>query len=181
MVIKVPFGFRKMEELTWTLQETGTTESIQDIRMIDANIGFACGFNGVALKTENGGDTWTNMTTEISENFYTLDFHESRGYMGSYFGTILTHEFIAPGVTIEEFSNHNLKVYPNPTVESITLAGIDVNAITSIEVIDMKGTSIFTSEQAINNQIDCSNYNTGTYIVRIKTENGVFSRSFIKN
>jgi photosystem II stability/assembly factor-like uncharacterized protein len=166
--------------LTWTLQETGTDESIQDIRMWDANIGFACGFAGVALKTEDGGDTWTNMTTDISENFYTLDFHENRGFMGSYFGTVLTHEFTAPGVSIEEFSNHNFSVYPNPSATSIQLKGIDWNQVSEVEIIDMQGNIMFNSTQPNQAQLDCSKFEKGTYIVRVKMTDRVLSQSFVK-
>ena len=166
--------------ITWTLQTTGTTESIQDIRMIDENIGFACGFNGVALKTENGGDTWTNMTTDISENFYTLDFHESRGYMGSYFGTVLTHEFIAPGVSIDEFNHAQLTLFPNPTVSSVNISGIDWTTVTEIEVIDMKGAVMLSVIQPVDGQIDCASFEQGTYIVRLKSTESILSKSFVK-
>lgn len=166
--------------ITWELQETGTTESIQDIRMIDENIGFACGFNGVALKTENKGETWTNMTTEISENFYALDFHESRGYMGSYFGTVLTHDFIAPGVSINEFNQTQISLYPNPAVSSINITGIEWNEVTEIEVIDMKGTIMLSVPQPNSGQIEVENFENGTYIVRVKTKGETLSKSFIK-
>jgi photosystem II stability/assembly factor-like uncharacterized protein len=168
--------------ITWTLQATGTTESIQDIRMIDANIGFACGFNGVAIKTENGGDTWTNMTTEISENFYTLDFHESRGYMGSYLGTVLTYEFIAPGVSISEFTNHELKIYPNPSKAAITLSGINSTKVKTIEIIQMDGKTVLEFSAIDQNLINCSGLENGTYIVRIhKLDGEIISQSFIKS
>ncbi|NOQ71314.1 MAG: T9SS type A sorting domain-containing protein [Crocinitomix sp.] len=167
--------------LTWTLQETGTTESIQDIRMIDENIGFACGFNGVAIRTEDAGETWTNVATDISENFYTLDFHESRGYMGSYFGTVLTFEFISPGVSISEFKNHELSIYPNPSVESITFSGVSLVDISRIEVIQMNGEVVLEISTPAQNTIDCSGLESGTYIVRIhEQDGGIVSRSFIK-
>lgn len=166
--------------LTWNLQETGTTESIQDIRFIDENIGFACGFNGVALKTDNGGETWANMTTEISENFYTLDFHESRGYMGSYFGTVLTHEFISPGVSIEEFEQSELVLYPNPTVDFVQISGVDLSAVSMIEVIDMQGATVLMIEEPLNATLDCSTFKSGTYIIRVHKTNQILSQSFIK-
>ncbi|MFT5821925.1 MAG: hypothetical protein ACI8ZM_003181 [Crocinitomix sp.] len=149
--------------------------------MIDENIGFACGFNGVAIRTEDAGETWTNMTTDISENFYTLDFHESRGYMGSYFGTFLTFEFISPGVSISEFKNHAIKLYPNPSSEHIRFDGIKLADIKVIEIIQMDGEMAIKISAPAQNQIDCSDFESGTYIIRIHEQNGgIISRSFIK-
>jgi len=167
--------------LTWMLQETGTSESIQDIRMWDPNIGFACGFAGVSLKTENGGETWTNMTTDISENFYTLDFHENRGFMGSYFGTVLTHEFTAPGVSIEEFKNHTLNIYPNPTTDYIVLRGVDLTEITKVEIMRIDGGIVSKISHPNEALFHISELESGTYIVRITKDNeSVISQSFIK-
>ena len=44
---------------TWSRQTSGTTENLFGISFTDSLHGFACGSNGVVLKTINGGLTWT--------------------------------------------------------------------------------------------------------------------------
>lgn len=41
----------------WYLQYSGTSENLSDVFFIDENTGWACGWNGIIIKTTNGGFT----------------------------------------------------------------------------------------------------------------------------
>jgi photosystem II stability/assembly factor-like uncharacterized protein len=46
----------------WELQTSGTTQQLKGIYMIDETNGWICGDAGTLLKTNDGGQTWTQVT-----------------------------------------------------------------------------------------------------------------------
>jgi hypothetical protein len=72
-------------------------------------------------------------------------------------------------VNQEEFDNHvqNILVYPNPTHTNLTVKTPFETG--SIELLTLEGRSLFEldSENMISTQIDCSEYNSGVYILKI--------------
>ena len=67
----------------WTMQQSGITNDIIDICMIDQNFGWAVAidlisYGTITLKTTNGGTTWHPKRYPISEKyFYTIEFLDS--------------------------------------------------------------------------------------------------------
>jgi uncharacterized delta-60 repeat protein len=73
-----------------------------------------------------------------------------------------------------------INVYPNPVSDYLKFSiPNDIN-ISSYEVFDITGKKI-DSNILFKNFIDVNNYINGIYFVRLKTENGVLIRKFIKN
>ncbi|MEX0662974.1 MAG: right-handed parallel beta-helix repeat-containing protein [Balneolaceae bacterium] len=69
------------------------TSSINGLTFIDDQTGFAVGWNGLILKTEDGGSVWELLTSESSENFQSVSFlDENRGWIVGNSGTILSTE-----------------------------------------------------------------------------------------
>jgi photosystem II stability/assembly factor-like uncharacterized protein len=73
----------------WTLQQTGITNDILDICMVDQKFGWAVAidlitYGTVTLKTTNGGSVWRIKRYPIPEKyFYTVEFLDSlTGWMG---------------------------------------------------------------------------------------------------
>ena len=62
----------------------------------------------------------------------------------------------------------NIKTYPNPTTGIVMVEAININRI---EVIDINGKNIFTSQNT--NKIDLSNQPKGIYFIRITSEKTV--------
>lgn len=48
------------------------------MKFIDDSIGFVCGENGVALKTTDGGETWSAIATGTTANLMKIVFRDSR-------------------------------------------------------------------------------------------------------
>ncbi len=59
---------------TWTPQETGKEDILEDIFFLDASVGWAVGENGLILHTDNGGNTWTEQTSGTEETIRSVRF-----------------------------------------------------------------------------------------------------------
>jgi photosystem II stability/assembly factor-like uncharacterized protein len=51
-------GSVAMAQSPWTLQTSGTTQTLRGLKVVDANVIWATGMLGVVLRTVNGGTTW---------------------------------------------------------------------------------------------------------------------------
>lgn len=62
---------------TWTTPAVpvglGTT-NLWDVQLVDANVGYAVGDDGIVIKTENGGDTWTMLSGGTLDAFNAVSF-----------------------------------------------------------------------------------------------------------
>jgi hypothetical protein len=80
----------------------------------------------------------------------------------------------------ENIKNIELKIYPNPTTDYFNLASD--SKIQSIEIYDASGRLIRTSlVNDFETKQDIMPLNKGTYILKIKTENGEVTGKIIKN
>jgi ELWxxDGT repeat protein len=77
---------------------------------------------------------------------------------------------------IEELINNiQLSIYPNPTYGKIN---IETNErVENISVLNISGKEIL---KTIKTEIDLTNYENGTYILKIETENGLINKTIIK-
>lgn len=80
----------------------------------------------------------------------------------------------------EEFNETQIKIYPNPTNDFVSLEGISQEELKTIELFDVKGAKL---EVAIKNlKIDLSKLSTGTYFLKITNkENQTHTKKIIKN
>lgn len=82
----------------------------------------------------------------------------------------------AENVGIQELTNMDLTVYPNPANDAINL-GSDEN-IVRFEIVNLSGQVALSGDKA--HGIDVSSLDAGTYFVRVQFENGTATRKFIK-
>ena len=67
-------------------------------------------------------------------------------------------------------SNESVDVYPNPTTTNVNIVGPGINHVT---VMNMLGQVVYDGAADGNmTTLDMSSYQTGVYMVRVKTENG---------
>ena len=74
-------------------------------------------------------------------------------------------------------ANSGIVLYPNPAGNELNIAAASV--IKSISVWNLQGQKIFASESNLN-VIDISNYQTGFYLVRLQTDDGMKVGNFLK-
>lgn len=73
---------------------------------------------------------------------------------------------------------NDVRVYPNPTTDRITVENLSQGAI---EILNLNGQVIFAEHIASNKaSIDVSQIPAGVYILRASTESGISTRKFIK-
>ncbi len=82
-------------------------------------------------------------------------------------------------LSTEEFSNLDLKIYPNPATERLFIENADHLSINSLTCFDVNGKQqdvLLSSDQSIN----VSNLSAGLYILNLQTDSGHQSLKFIK-
>lgn len=67
---------------TWTERSIPETENVythlMDVACLDANNAVAVGYNGVIIRTKDGGQTWTTVQTSISDHLCGVYFPDSQ-------------------------------------------------------------------------------------------------------
>lgn len=94
------------------------------------------------------------------------------------FGTIK----VSTPLHIADFSfKNNVSIYPNPVKDNLFVE-LGNTEITTIQVIDMKGTVLITRTTASSqNTIDTNNLPTGVYLVTLTSNKGSMTKKLIKN
>ena len=79
-------------------------------------------------------------------------------------------------LSVGEFENFksNLKLYPNPTSNNLTISN-DAYSIESIEVINLQGQTLFKNTYSSQNSIsiDLSNYSNGMYFINVNNKTNI--------
>ncbi len=65
--------FHNSSDAQWLQQISGVGTSLLDIDFVDENTGWACGDNGVIVKTTNGGVNWVQQTSGITNRLEGID------------------------------------------------------------------------------------------------------------
>ncbi|PIW69786.1 MAG: hypothetical protein COW08_05270 [Ignavibacteriales bacterium CG12_big_fil_rev_8_21_14_0_65_30_8] len=74
----------------WSKVETPTNENINAMTFVSSSIGFACGKNGIVLKTIDKGTSWTIADSSTKNILYKINFYDNlNGLMVGEKGTIL--------------------------------------------------------------------------------------------
>lgn len=89
-------------------------------------------------------------------------------------------EFSILGVGIEEVTDSQFEIYPNPTESLLTIESKDLSP-RSIELINLNGQLVFsTNIVGAHNQIDLSSFEKGVYFLSIISKERVASQKVIK-
>ncbi len=113
--------------------------------------------------TESGTYTWNGTTAEGCDSTVTL---------------LLT---ITPTQAITQSSIQAIKIYPNPTSDLLT---IDADDILSVELFDLNGRLVFSSEvdsSPFTFRLSPFTLNAGSYLLRIHTQQGTAVQHVILN
>ena len=62
------------QNYSWTAQESGTTDLLNDVQFFDNMNGWAVGENGTIVATIDGGETWTVQTSGTTEKLRSVYF-----------------------------------------------------------------------------------------------------------
>ncbi len=142
------------------------------VKFYSPTLGYICDDYGMFHRTTNGGLTWTNLTAATA--FLTKDilFNDAQIYVAGTFGKILRSNLGTLGSYGFTSDHSQIKIYPNPTTDKITISTLTGEEIESVAVIDMLGRPIIHLDNIniANQVIDLSNKSKGIYLVKIKTK-----------
>ena len=74
---------------------------------------------------------------------------------------------------INQLANNNIKIYPNPANNKIT---IDANDILDVKLFDVLGKQITATK---TNDVDVSNLNEGVYFIQVQTKQNTTTQKII--
>ncbi len=128
----------------------------------------------------SGGTTYTLIPGMMAEDVYLYNI-ASTGNMVSKtagFDNILVEFSNAANLSTTEFPTKNaeLSLYPNPVADILNIKTKE--KVQSASVFDMSGRKI--EARVMDNAVDVTNLEKGTYIINIQTANGTTSEKFIK-
>ncbi len=120
-------------------------------------------------------DNFTNEVIDLTQEDYTFE-----GNLGNYPGRF-TLVFKDETLGIDSLTTSGLVLYPNPTSGLINVAST-ASRILSAGIYDLHGRHIMTGHMDDGRpvQIDVSVLTPGMYMIRLRTENGVVIRKFLK-
>jgi hypothetical protein len=82
--------------------------------------------------------------------------------------------------------NHEIAIFPNPSngITTVEVSG-DVNNDATIEIIDLTGRMIYSEKMNASANfaeafIDVSDFKTGSYLVKITTNQRVYTKTLVK-
>ena len=85
-------------------------------------------------------------------------------------GVFLTYNNDCENVSVTEVSASSVRLYPNPTNGILNVEG---EGAMTISVMNMLGQKVLKTTANGNTTIDLSGFDSGIYLVRIETENGM--------
>ncbi|WP_026452113.1 T9SS type A sorting domain-containing protein [Aequorivita capsosiphonis] len=108
----------------------------------------------------------------LAGDFYTFSGTESE---------FVVTRFLNDGmVGTEDFQNVEFRLYPNPANEQITVELSDASPTYQLEIFDVLGKKVYTSEIQKSGNIDVSALAQGTYLLKLNSENKTNVVRFVK-
>ncbi len=85
--------------------------------------------------------------------------------------------------SVNESNIENVRIYPNPTKDVITIDMNGVKNIASIHITDLAGKTIFKTDSITTStlKVDLSNYKSGVYLVQLTDKSGAKTVEIIKH
>ena len=104
------------------------------------------------------------------------------GYFRNYNGTENFHISRLKGtstLSTNDFSKNKITLYPNPTKDFLNFTLLETNAAITYEINNLLGEKVSYGDLNTNS-ISVSDLANGVYIIKVKTNEGVFTSKFIK-
>ncbi len=171
---------------TWTSQGSANMFGNLDVVFTNESTGYVVGgqSNVTSIqKTVNGGELWEDISPNIPFGLISIHFPSfDIGYTVGAGGTVLKTE--SGGVTTSTsflFSEDEVLLYPNPTVNSVSIESKNDDQISRIELYNGNGQILEAKEtNSSKTNLDLSGFKSGIYYLSIHTERGHAVRKLVK-
>jgi hypothetical protein len=171
----------------WTAVNSGLTDLYINAIAINGNdiyVGTGGAFwllGGGVFMSSNNGSNWIAINTGIISNslyVFALAINKDTLFAGT--DSIIWKRPLSQITGIEERNNKtsNIAVYPNPATSNVTIENPQHAAI---EITNIQGQLIKTITTPGNKtNVDVSEFLSGVYLLKVKTEKGIEVRKFVK-
>jgi len=140
----------------------------------------------------NGNEVWvtdgTTVGTEIISDIYSGTNDSNPSFLTVANNTLFfrarksdgyeLYKYIDPALSINEFELNNIKLYPNPASNNITIDS--KTKIDSVEIFDALGKSVLVFNESLSTY-SINSLNSGLYFVKINGEGKEITKKLIKN
>ena len=188
--IKTTSNLFKVNRFWVFLSDTNLNQTVAGTLTISGKLGGVTKFTQtkssgfVTSLGSTNGHTLIDLTNLNGQNYSNIILDElviTAGGLYTYVGldafTWVKDTGLVLAVADVKNGKDSFQVYPNPTSDRINFKNIE--SIEKVEIYDMSGKLAISSENATS--INVSKLEKGTYVVQVKTKNGVESSRFIKN
>jgi len=86
-----------------------------------------------------------------------------------------------PASINENTINNLFEVYPNPATSILNIHNIENSIITNIQIIDVSGKLVLSVANITSSTLNIDALENGVYVIKIKTEDGIATKRFIKH
>lgn len=172
-------GFEVTAERNSNNSKTGTIIITDPTRTKTVNSGKAITHNSRAGTTASSGSNawtfdWTAPATGTGTVTFYGSFNATNGNGGSSGDQVYTATFVVNEITsvgLSEVQNSNLiTLFPNPTSEYIHISS--VSSIEKVEIFSINGHKIVEENEHFE-KINLTNFDSGIYMVKIFTKDGI--------
>jgi photosystem II stability/assembly factor-like uncharacterized protein len=174
-----------LQKAKWETLNAGTTSNLNSTFFTSANVGYAAGAAGTILKTTDGGNTWSALTTGATAIFYSIAFgNEQIGcaapstagyiYRTTDAGSTWTQISISAGVIIRSISfvSQNTVYMVGYISSGSSYTGVVLKSTDGGATWSQPVTVCSTLLQAIHFTSPTTGYVTGSYDTVYKTTDG---------
>jgi hypothetical protein len=154
----------------------------EDGAKIDSIVFYLADFRSTDNSQDYILDTWRNVDlTFLKETVYKLSFRFESSDVGTYGMNTpayfaLDNLIINKSTGLKESTFFSVSVYPNPIQNELTISG--ENGL--IELVDLTGKILISKEHYNYTILNVSDLNSGTYILKLTSENGTLIQKLVK-
>lgn len=123
---------------------------------------------------------WTSPATDVGPVTFYVALNESNQDFNSTGDQIHLKQSSANLLSVENYVFKDVKLYPNPAQDVVT---IDLPANmenTSVKVYDFLGKQVLTQDATTKNTIDVSAWQSGVYLIQLTNNNNSITKRFVK-
>ena len=147
----------------------------------DSNVFAGTQEKGVFISSTNQNN-WIsiNNTNGITKKVYALTIKDSSIYVGTAYG--IWKRPLSDFVSVKEntlINNNGIYIYPNPTKDNLTIE-TNSNKEQSIEILNLMGQTVYTSNIYKKAIINTSAFANGVYILKLSSDKEIVVRKFVK-
>lgn len=130
-------------------------------------------FNGEPL--DPSSPSWVLYKDDMADGIYTVEVSNNTGC------TSMSSPYFWETTGLKRIYENTLNIHPNPTIENLTIDGIELSAIKEISILSIEGRLVNSFGNIQSNRISLANLKSGIYIIEIRLkDNTAISRKVVK-